>query len=314
MILVGDIGGTNVRLAIAHRGGARVRLDHVGRKPVRDFPGLEEAVAAWQAETGLAPRHAVFALAGPTGADEVRFVNSPWVVSASRLKARFGFETVTLVNDFAAQARAAPATPDADFETLLPGRPLAGAPVVVLGPGTGLGLAILIPRGDDWMVLPSEGGHQAFAPADARERQILDLLAETRPFVSFEDLCSGKGLDLLYATLAVLRDHPGRLQGAPEIGRAAVAGDDPLAVEAAETLALILATFCGDAILACGARGGCVIAGGVAEALAPFLRAPAFGERLRQRGPSGDYLSGVPIRRARDAFAALAGAAFFAPG
>ena len=45
MILVGDIGGTNVRLAIAHRGGARVRLDHVGRKPVRDFPGLEEAVS-----------------------------------------------------------------------------------------------------------------------------------------------------------------------------------------------------------------------------------------------------------------------------
>jgi glucokinase len=315
VILVGDIGGTNVRLAIAHRAGGSVRLEYVTRLPVRDFPGLEEAVAAWQAQSGVTPRQAVFALAGPTGADEVRFVNSPWIVRASALKARFGFHSVTLVNDFAAQARAAPATPEAGFETLIEGSPAPGAPMVVLGPGTGLGLAILAPGEEDaWRVLATEGGHQAFAPMDARERAILEHLAETRASVSFEDLCSGKGLALLYATLAALRDHPGRLDGAPEIGRAATAGDDPLAVEAAETLALILATFAGDAVLAAGAKGGCIIAGGVAEALAQFLRAPAVYARFLERGAASSYLAGVPLKRARNAFAALEGAAFFAAG
>jgi glucokinase len=74
-----------------------------------------------------------------------------------------------------------------------------------------------------------------------------------------------------------------------------------------------LATFAGNAILATGARGGCVIAGGVSEALAPFMRTAEFVARLLGRGPISNYMDGIPVRRARNAFAALEGAAFFAP-
>jgi glucokinase len=322
-ILVGDVGGTNARLARARflaDGG--VELSAIARKPVasatqKGFASLEAALADWvtSAEAPI-PRHAVFALAGITGADEVRFTNSDWVVSASGLKARFGFDSVLLVNDFAAQARAVPALGPDDVEVLHPGVSVAGAPVVVLGPGTGLGQSILVPDGHGgWIVLPTEAGHQAFAPLDARERAILEAVAADHRagYVSFENLVSGAGLATLYATLCTLNNRPARLVDAREIGPAAVSGDDPMAVEAAEVLALALATFAGDAVLACLARGGCVIAGGVAEALAPFLRTPAFLARFKEHGPISHQFETLPLSRVRDPFAALKGAAFFAP-
>jgi glucokinase len=281
--------------------------------PVLSFPSLEDAIEAWQKDGRTLPSSAVFALAGPTGADEVHFTNSSWVVSASATKARFGFQSVTLVNDFAAQARAVPSNNADAFEVLIEGEARPDAPIVVLGPGTGLGMALLVPNGKDWTVISTEGGHQAYAPCSERERQILEVVAEDLPYVSYENLVSGLGLDRLYKAIAKLEGRVARLKGGDEIGPAAIAGDDPSAVEAVEVMIQSLATFAGNAILATGARGGCVIAGGVSEALAPFMRTSEFVARLLKRGPISGYLDGIPVRRARNAFAALEGAAFFAP-
>jgi glucokinase len=313
-ILVGDVGGTNVRLAVACvNDKGFVDLSHVSRLPVATFPSLNDAIDAWKAGGQKLPETAVFALAGPTGADEVKFTNSNWVVSASGTQHRFGFKSVTLVNDFAAQARAVPANRPEEFETLIDGLAVAGAPIVVLGPGTGLGMAILMPDGNDWQVISTEAGHQAYAPCSPRERQILDHVAKKLPYVSYENLVSGLGLDRLYHTICALDGKPARLKGGDEIGPSAIAGDDQSAVEAVEIMMLSLATFAGNAILSSGAKGGCVIAGGVAEALAPFMRTQAFKDRLTARGQISGYFNAIPVRRARDAFAALEGAAFFAP-
>jgi glucokinase len=318
-VLVGDVGGTNARLAIASVGAdGAVSLGDVVRKPTRLFKGLDGAVAEFAGEITAAghllPSRAVFALAGPTGAREIHMTNLGWTVNADALAARFGFASVRLINDFAAQARAVPAMAPDRFEELAAGPGVPGEPVVVLGPGTGLGMAILVPHrgGPGWDVVPTEGGHQAFGPCDARERKVLDHLSQDLPFVSFETVVSGPGLDRIYRALCAIDGQTVRLSGAPEIGPAATSGDDPVAVEAARMLAMMLATFAGDAVLSSGARGGCVIAGGVAEALAQFLRDPDFLPRLRERGPISHYFDGVPVRRAKDGFAALVGAALMA--
>jgi glucokinase len=329
-VVVGDVGGTNARFALASISVAgEVRLEAVTPMPTRKHASFEDALSTWQAGLGEAlPERAVFALAGPSGADTIRMTNLDWTVSARALEQRFGFARVTLANDFAAQARAMPALPDSAFEVLAPGAAQAGAPVVVLGPGTGLGMALLVPQDDGcWRVVPTEGGHQAFAPGEAREAAVLEVLRGELGYVSFETIVSGPGLARVYWALGrvdgaptPLLDsygHAGLAAFAPDtlkeagglVGSAATAGTDATAQDAARLMVQALATFAGNAVLGCGAKGGCVIAGGVADRQAALLTAPAFMERMASRGPMSGFFDGVPVRLSRDTMAALVGAA-----
>ena len=93
-----------------------------------------------------------------------------------------------------------------------------------------------------------------------------------------------------------------------ELIAAANAGD-----EIAKTICRLRAAAtldaCADAVLAFGARGGCVIAGGVAERLAAYLAEPAALARFDAHGPMTDYLAAVEIRLLVDPNAPLIGAA-----
>lgn len=312
-IIVGDVGGTNVRLALAHKkANGFIELSHIGIKPVDEFRSLELALHDWLKEIEFVPKQGVFALAGVTGADEVRFTNSDWVVSASKVRAEFDFENIQLINDFAAQAMAVPATPNEDLIIVNKGNEISDAPKIVLGPGTGLGMAGLLKIKDKWQVIPTEGGHQAFAPRSDIEREILSVLSRAFDAVSFEHVLSGPGLLRLYKCLGAIRGEATPLDTPPEIGEAAARLASPLAVEAAKTLSLILATFCANAVLSFGAKGGCIIAGGVAEQLSQFIMTTDFIERFRNIGPMANYVRDVPVLRNNDKFAALKGAAMFA--
>ena len=311
--IVGDVGGTNVRLALAHKNSkGHIDLSHIGVRPVEQFRSLELALADWLKDVDGRPKSGVFALAGVTGADEVRFTNSDWVVSASKVKAEFGMDNVMLVNDFAAQAMAVPATPSSELIVVNKADAKEGAPIVVLGPGTGLGMAGLLRVENSWKVLPTEGGHQAFAPRSDIEREILSVLSRAFEAVSYEHVLSGPGLLRIYKCLGAIRNELTPFETPPEVGEAAANLTSPLAVEAAKTLALILATFCGNAILGMGAQGGCVIAGGVAEQLSQFIMTNDFIERLRNVGPMTNYVRDTPVYRNNDKYAALKGAAMFA--
>ena len=74
-----------------------------------------------------------------------------------------------------------------------------GWPIAVLGPGTGLGVAALVPVGDGWRPIASEGGHASFAPHSEREDAILRELRKEWPHVSCERVLSGPGLLLGFA-------------------------------------------------------------------------------------------------------------------
>ena len=63
----------------------------------------------------------------------------------------------------------------------------------LIGPGTGLGVSGLIPSGDRWVTLATEGGHVNFAPSDERENCASCSSWKTMPRVSAERLLSGRG-------------------------------------------------------------------------------------------------------------------------
>src|SRR5262249_39114938 len=105
MRLVGDIGGTNARFAIAEPGGAP---SNAGKLPIARYPGIVEAVKDYLSGFPIV-EEAVLAVAGPILGDEVRFTNSVWRFSIDDVRRRLGLRRLAVINDLVAQALSIPA-------------------------------------------------------------------------------------------------------------------------------------------------------------------------------------------------------------
>ena len=143
-VLVGDIGGTNVRFAIACEENGRICTDHFSKLAGDDYDAFDRALSDYLDETNVDVSHACFAMAGPVDDGEVLLTNRQWKVSEQQLRQRFGFDNVCLINDFTAMARSVPEHDTSSFDVVLEGTPHEDRPVLVAGPGTGFGVATLL--------------------------------------------------------------------------------------------------------------------------------------------------------------------------
>ena len=309
-ILVGDVGGTNVRFAVARRQDGRIVADSFEKFSGDDFSRFDDVLGAYFDKTNIRVGRACFALAGPVQHGEVTLTNRGWHVSEHSLQERFGFEDVRLINDFTAMARSIPEFDRSGFEQILPGVAEPEAPVIVAGPGTGFGVATLFHDCGNWHVLTGEGGHIAFAPRTELEWQLATILINRFGYVSNELVASGTGLGPVYEAFCEIFDRPVEELSPHEMRRRADAGDEML-------YQLILLRACtvmgavGDLALANGAVGGVVLAGGVTERIVDFLRTPQATERFRERGPMSRYLADCPVVLMHDPEAPLIGAAAY---
>lgn len=313
LVLVGDIGGTHVRLAVAHRErSGPPRLSDVAILEGDAYDSFDAALASYVDGLGTArPDAALIALAGPVQAGQVRLTNRDWTVACRSLERALAFRHVRLVNDYAAMARAVPDLPSAAFRVLQSGQPPVGErwPILVSGPGTGLGMATLVPVGaTGWHVLTGEGGHAAFAPFDARERALASVLQRTLGYVSRERVLAGAGFEALHRALCEVEGRPWHPMSPADVLRLARDGD-PLCCALCEIRARGTLYALGDAALMNGTRGGVVVTGGVAEHLADWLSTPEALARFNERGAMRAFMEALPVRLLVAGEAALLGAA-----
>jgi len=306
-VLAGDVGGTHTRLAIYPAGAPQEPLlQRVYRSA--DYAGLEPIVRRFMDESAQAIqqasiRRAGFGVAGPAEGAVVKFTNLPWVVRTSDLAAAFKLDHVVFVNDFAAICRAVPHLAGNQLHQIGGGIPDPEAPKVVLGAGTGLGVGFLVPAGDGYRAVASEGGHVGFAPRDELQLRLAQYLQTQRDGSYVENLLSGRGLENLYA---FLRDVEG---GAEDHGvRTAMANTNPAAVISAQGLSgadplchRTLALFCsiygavsGNLALLVMASGGVYVAGGIAGHIRPMLAGDAFRDAFEQHVRYTEFLRSVP--------------------
>jgi glucokinase len=306
--LVGDIGGTHARLALVDEEG---HIRHPVTYDERNYPSLTEVIATYLEKTlgRKRPGRAVLAVAGPVVDGEIQFTNNSWRASEGELFVAFEFESVRLINDFAAQALAAPVLPADTLRRIGPDvRGADFAPLVVMGAGTGFGVAGLArsERGD--VEVAGEGGHGAFAPSDETEVQILGLLNRRFGRTSIERILSGPGLFNLYQALAEIRGATPALADEAAVSAAAAKGDS-LANEALDRFCAILGSVAGDLALTFGARGGVYISGGLAPRMADRLEAGDFRRRFEAKGRMSDFMAEIPTTLIQHPYAALVGAA-----
>ena len=307
--LVGDVGGTNARLALIDTVG---HIRHPRIFPCKDYPSLSEVIAEYIHTTAgkKRPPKAVIAVAGPVVDGEIEFTNIDWTVSEVDLLSTFEFEAVDLINDFAAQALACPRLEGADLRGLGPdlGRGAHDCPLVALGAGTGFGVAALArgERGD--IAISTEGGHAGFAPNDEVELEIWRRLNAKFGRVSIERLLSGAGLYEVYRTLADLESKVAALPDEMAVTREGLVGD-PLAAAALDRFGGMLGAVAGDLALTYGARGGVYVSGGIAPRMAERLAAGPFRRRFEDKGRLSDYVRAIPTFLVLHPYPAIVGAA-----
>ncbi len=300
-VLVGDIGGTNARFALAEPGEHRPRLIKPQTLPTADFASLQQAAGHYLAGIGIQPEKAAIAVASPVRGDEIRLTNRAWSFNRSELAEALGLKHLTVLNDFGATARAVAALETGEFESLNgPERNPLQAPISVIGAGTGLGMALLVDcPAHQWRVVETEGGHISYAPLGSEERRIHDWLSARHGRVSVERALSGSGLAKIHAALA--GDPPGKsdwpdqsLRDPADIVAAAIAGEDRAAREALARFCAILGSVAGDAALIHGAAT-LAISGGIVPRFIPFLKSSAFRERFLDKGRFAAHLEQVQI-------------------
>lgn len=312
--LVGDIGGTNARFAVAHLGGSRPSLLGPQTLLCADFPTAADAIDHYLDQAAVPrPRRACIAVAGPVEASAVQATNSGWRLSEAEMLAE-GFAAVRLINDFAALAYAAPALTGDDLSCIGPRLSVPpGQTVAIVGAGTGFGVSALAFHGAHRVPLATEGGHIAFAPCDPTEVEILALLAERFGRVSVERILSGQGLADLYWVMRRMGGVTPEPLAASEIVDRGLGGNDAACAETLQRFCAIYGSVAGDIALALGARGGVFLGGGIAPRLLAVLEAGGFRDRFEAKGRFSAYMAQIPTQVILHPFAALLGAAVAAP-
>ncbi len=293
--LLADIGGTYARFTLETAQG---RFEHGRSLPCAAHADFFAAVSAYlqglPLGTAVRIEHAAVAIANPVEGDRVRMTNYHWQFSIEQMRQRLGFQSLVVVNDFTALAMALPRLAPGQRRAVGGGQPVERSVVGLLGAGTGLGVSGLIPAGEGWVALGTEGGHTSFSPRDEREIAILRYGLARYPHLSHERLLSGPGMELVHRAL---RDRAGLAPqelAAPEITRLGLQGGDPLCVETLETFCALLGTVASNLAVTLGALGGIYIGGGIVPRLGEYFDRSPFRARFEDKGRFSDYLRRIP--------------------
>lgn len=285
--LIADIGGLYARFAIEV---ARGQFSHQASLRCAGHANLEQAIRAYlDSVAPLQVQHAAIAVANPVEGDQVRMTNYPWQFSIEETRLALGLETLVVVNDFTALAMALPKISAADARQVGGGQPVSNSVIGLLGSGTGLGVSGLIPAGDSWISLGSEGGHTSFSPRDAREIRVLEYAWQQFDHVSFERLLSGSGLELIHQALT-----SGPSLSAPEITRRALEQEDAQCLATLDVFCNMLGTAASNLAVTLGALGGIYIGGSIVPRLGEFFDRSGFRQRFEDKGRFRQYIEHIP--------------------
>ena len=321
MLLAGDVGGTKTNLAIfSSEAGWRAPVAEA-TFPSAQYSSLEAVVQEFLKQRNFSIDHASFGVAGPVVAGSATITNLPWMMDEKQLQKELDIPSVRLLNDLDAIAHAIPFLEPQDLHTLNEGQPISKGAIAVIAPGTGLGEGFLTWDGSRYRAHTSEGGHADFAPTNTSQIELLRYLLARFPHVSFERVCSGKGMPNIYSYLK----DTGYAEEPQWLAEQLVAAQDrtpiivnnaldkekatKLCVGTLNTFVSILGAEAGNLALKVLATGGVYLGGGIPPRILSFLHDGRFMQAFTHKGRLTEMLTRMPVHIILNPKIALLGAA-----
>jgi glucokinase len=323
MILAGDVGGTNTRLAFFTLQQGRLQAVVEETFPSRQHADLESLVRRFVSSHRQPVERACFGVAGPIRRGRSEAINLAWVVDAIQLANELSLDSVALINDLEANAYGIATLSPGDYVTLNQGAADVAGNAAVIAAGTGLGEAGLYWDGAAHRPFATEGGHATFAPANALQTELLQYLMAVEEYdhVSWERVVSGPGLYNIYRFLRDTGrgDEPPWLreqirQGDPAavISQAALSGASPLCEQTLDLFVALYGAEAGNLALKIMATGGMYVGGGIAPKIVKKLLEPTFMAAFIAKGRLQPLLQDIPVHVILNDKTALLGAARYA--
>lgn len=292
MYLIGDIGGTSVRLALAQAG--QILPDTLWRAPAgtEDFRAILAQYRAVYASGDI--EGVAIAAAGAPRDGLLPLTNRAMVLDPEDIRAELGQVPVTLFNDMVGQGHGLSRLGPDGLRHLAGPQTGQGARLVV-NIGTGLNACVVHEGPAGTFVPPSEAGNVTLPQVTDSLRALAGLRGGE---VVAEDVISGRALPWLAKVLAE-RDNQ---QGAGALAHEAVQ----------RVIADALAAYMRDMVLCHMATGGIFLTGGVSMALADVLDWTEVHAAMVGGRAYADLLARVPVTLVTDPHVALRGCAAIA--
>lgn len=310
-VVAADVGGTKTLLgcfSVEDRHGPAMQYDNAA------YPTPEQMLSRYLAEhPAVVPARTilVIAVAGPVKNHAYcSMTNLAWVLDAEKLRRHFDFAHVLLLNDLEATALAMPQPAMAPhLHSLNGGTVDFHRPVTVISIGTGLGQALLLPQdGGLHRAVSAEGGHKSMAPFDLDSAALVhSLYVAGKAALSWEELISGIGMPFLYRTMFPAEPA----LSSNEISQQAATSPASRAAQCLQFFTRALYAEAGNLALQYWSEGGVILAGGVAQHIAPWLRQPSLQETFFSKANHREWLKTVPLALCDSVEAALLGAAAY---
>lgn len=217
IVMIGDIGGTNVRLSLIKMSkdpnAPRDLIDRSTLKP-QDFPSIEAVFESYLSKykgTENYPLYGTIGVPGPVQNNVIYgLINIPhWKdMDGYKIEKEFGFKKFMFLNDFACNSYGIQTNLKLGEDYILindvPGQ--EGGNKAIIGPGSGLGMGFLVKdkNNEYYTIGGSEGGHQDFTPKGEKYLKLREFtmkLIGNEVSLSVERLVSGQGLIPMYKFL-----------------------------------------------------------------------------------------------------------------
>lgn len=319
-VLGGDIGGTHTNLGIFGVRGNRPILIfslHFKSQELNSLiPAVEKVVDYTKKEHDIHVERACFGAAGRISADRDsgQLTNVEWDITTKEILEKTSLKSALLINDFEAIGygiNLLDLSNESDIFKIKHNphlhNELPEATKAIIGAGTGLGKSILVYSDTHkiYVPIPSEGGHGDFPARTEFELELVNFIKKQRRIksaVSYEEVISGRGLEILYLFLRALRGakptkYTLEIDESKDKAKLITSykDRDETCKETLRLYSLFYARCAKNFVLDSLARGGLYIAGGIASKNPEIFRRQEFIEEFEKADKVSGILKDVPI-------------------